>query len=128
MAPRVLIIEPSLDLRRSFTGALERRKIAVRTAVSALEALDLCAEFAPDIVIAAYVVGDEPASDAVRELKRRHPRAVVLLTTDAFATEQTLGTLRLLPRPSEPRALLDLLRRAVSADSLWYVRRSSAAG
>jgi DNA-binding NtrC family response regulator len=122
----VLIIEPSPDLRRSFTSALERRRIAVRTAGSALEALEL-SEFAPDIVIAAYAVGDEPASDAMRELKRRHPGVMVILTTDAFATEQTLGSITLLPRPSEPRALLDLLRRAVTADSLWYVRRRSAA-
>jgi len=124
----VLIIEPSPELRRTFARTLVGRGIAVQVAGSATEALDLCAEFAPDIVIAAYHVGDEPASEAMREIKRSHPGVVVLLTSDAFATEQTLGSIRLLPRPSEPRALLDLLRRAVTADSLWLIRRSTATG
>ena len=128
MPPRVLIIEPSPALRRTFARTLARRGLSVQVAGSATEALELCAGFAPDIVIAAYHVGDEPASEAMREIKRSHPGVVVLLTSDAFATEQTLGNIRLLPRPSEPRALLDLLRRAVTGDSLWLIRRSTVPG
>jgi CheY-like chemotaxis protein len=125
MPPRVLIIEPSRALRLSFTKTLERRGLAVQAAASAQEALAL--SFAPDIVIADYDMADELAVEALRELRRRHFGVVVLLTSDAFATEQTLGSIKLLPKPSEPRALLDLLRRAVTADSLWYVRRNRAA-
>jgi CheY-like chemotaxis protein len=125
MPPKVLIIEPSRDLRLSFTKTLERRGLAVQAAASAQEALAL--PFAPDIVIADYDLSDDLAVEALRELRRRHRGVVVLLTSDAFATEQTLGAITLLPKPSEPRALLDLLRRAVTADSLWYVRRERAA-
>lgn len=126
MPPRVLIIEPSRALRRTFASALERRGLAVQTAASAQEALSLSAPFAPDFIIAAYDM-DEPAQDAMRELRSRHPGVVVLFTSDAFPTEQTIGSVRVLPRPSGPRALLELLRRAVTADSLWLIRREGAA-
>jgi DNA-binding NtrC family response regulator len=129
MPPRVLIIEPSRDLRRDFARTLERRGLQVQPAACCREALALgpSAAFVPDIVIAAYQPGDETASAAMSELRRMYPGVVVLLTTDAFATEQTIGQVKLLPRPSEPRALLELIRRAVTADSLWYVRRERAA-
>ncbi len=125
MPPKVLIIEPSAKLRGTFMGALERRGLAVQAASSAEEALATSEAFRPDFLIADYDMGDEPASLAVRELRKRHPSMVVLLTSDAFATQQTIGSITLLPKPSEPRALLALLRRAVTADSLWLVRRAS---
>jgi CheY-like chemotaxis protein len=120
-----MIIEPSRDLRLSFTTTLERRGLVVQAAASAQEALAL--PFAPDILIADYDLADELACEAIRELRRRHPGVVALLTSDAFSTKQTLGSITLLPKPSEPGALLDLLRRAVTADSLWYVRRGRVA-
>ena len=128
MAPRVLLIEPSSDLRRDFAGALERRGLEVRAAVSAEQALAVCTAFSPDIIIADHDLGDERAAGFLRELRRKNPGIVVLLTSDAFATEQKIGTTTLFPKPSEPRALLGLLKRAVTADSLWHVRREPAAG
>jgi len=127
MPPRVLLIEPSPDLCRRFTLALERCGFEVRAAGSADEVLAAGDGFAPDIVIADYHLGDESASELMRALRENHPGITVLLTSDAFATEQTFGFVKLLPKPSEPRALLDLLRRKVSADSLWHVRRGRAA-
>ncbi len=125
MPPRVLIIEPSIRLRAKYKRALEGRGLAVQATASAMEALDEPDEFRPDFIIADYQMGDEPASEAMGELRRRHPGIVVLLTSNAFATRQTLGSITLLPKPSEPRALLEMLRGAVTADSLWLVRRAS---
>jgi DNA-binding response OmpR family regulator len=125
MPPRVLIIEPSIHLREKYKRALEGRGLAVRASASAVEALEESDDFHPDFVIADYQMGDEPAFEAMGELRRNNPGVVVLLTSDAFATPQTLGSITLLPKPSEPRALLDLLRTAVTADSLWLVRRAS---
>lgn len=125
MPPKVLIIEPSAGLRGRFRSALERRGLAVHDAASAVEALEAGDDFRPDFIIADYQMGDEPAFEAMGELRRRNPGIVVLLTSDAFATRQTLGSITLLPKPSEPRALLALLRTAVTADSLWLVRRAS---
>jgi DNA-binding response OmpR family regulator len=125
MPPRVLIIEPSVRLRDKYKRALEGRGLAVHAAASAMEALAGGDDFRPDFIIADYQMGDEPAFLAMAELRRRNPGVVVLLTSDAFATRQTLGSITLLPKPSEPRALLDLLRTAVTADSLWLVRRAS---
>jgi CheY-like chemotaxis protein len=123
MAPRLLLIEPSPHLRRTFTDVLERRGLEVRTAASAEQAVALCnTSFSPDIIVADHDLGDARAAGFLRELRRMHPGIVVLLTSDAFATEQTIGATTLLPKPSEPKALLGLLRRAVTADSLWHVR------
>lgn len=128
MPPRLLLIEPSAGLRRRFTDTLERRGLLVQAVASAQEAAALGESFSPDIVIADYDLGDEAAAQLMADLRRRDPGIVVLLTSDAFASEQTLGAIRLLPKPSEPRALVALLRRAVTADSLWHVRRGRAAG
>jgi CheY-like chemotaxis protein len=128
MPPRLLLIEPSRDLRCRFTRALERRGLVVLAASTATEALPMSQTFSPDIVIADYDMGDGKAADLVRELRRRNPAIVVLLTSDAFPTEQKLGSIRLLPKPSEPVALLGLLRQAVIADSLWLVRHDAAPG
>ncbi|HYU15541.1 MAG TPA: response regulator [Candidatus Acidoferrum sp.] len=128
MAPRLLLIEPSPELRRTFTDVLERRGLEVRAASSAELAIALCTTFSPDILIADHDLGDARAIGFLGELRRMYPGIVVLLTSDAFATEQKIGATTLLPKPSEPKALLGLLRRAVTADSLWHVRRGSAAG
>lgn len=127
MPPRLLLVEPLPDLRHSFTDALERRGLVVRAASSAEEALTMSETFSPDIVVADYAAGDELVATLMRELRRQHPGIVVLLTSDAFSTEQTIGAIKLVPKPSEPRALLGLLKRAVMADSLWHVRRERAA-
>jgi two-component system response regulator RegA len=126
MAPRILLIEPAAELRQDFTDALVKRGLDVKAASTTDEARTMCDEFAPDIVIADYDLGDEPAANLLQELRRRHPGIMVLLTSDAFAKDQTIGPITLHPKPSEPRALLDLLRRRVTADSLWHVRRGRA--
>lgn len=128
MAPRILLIEPSPPLRSRFTEALRRRGLTVEAAPSAGEARAVCESFLPDIVIADYQLGDQSACDLLRDLRQRHPGLIVLLTSDAFASEQTVGAISLHPKPSGPRALLELLRRRVAADSLWHVRRDHAAG
>lgn len=128
MAPRILLIEPSDGLRSGYERALTRRRLDVRAAAGTDQADEVCRSFSPDIVISDYCMGDERAMDLLRELRRRHPGLIVLLTSDAFATEQTVGAITLHPKPSEPRALLDLLRRRVTADSLWHVRRGRVAG
>jgi DNA-binding response OmpR family regulator len=127
MAPRILLIEPAADLRRRFTDALVKRGLDVAAASTTDEARAACENFAPDIVIADYELGDAPATVLLQDLRRRHPGVMVLLTSDAFAKDQTIGPVTLHPKPSEPRALLDLLRRRVTADSLWHVRRGRAA-
>jgi DNA-binding response OmpR family regulator len=128
MAPRILLIEPSVALRTGFAGALIGRGFEVQSAAGAEEAAGLCRTFSPDILISDYYLGDERAMELLRDLRTRLPGLIVLLTSDAFATEQTIGAITLHPKPSEPRALLDLLRRRVTADSLWHVRRGSVAG
>ena len=128
MAPRILLIEPAPGLRIAFERALSRRGLDVRAADGTDQAEELCRSFSPDIVISDYCMGDERAMDLLRELRQRHRGLIVLLTSDAFATEQTIGAITLHPKPSEPRALLDLLRRRVAADSLWHVRRDRVAG
>ncbi|HTE52209.1 MAG TPA: response regulator [Kofleriaceae bacterium] len=122
------MIEPSEPLRASFAQALVARGLEVQAVASAEEAVIVCETFSPDIVISDYYLGDEPAMDLLRELRRRHPGLMILLTSDAFATEQTIGAITLHPKPSEPKALLALLRRRVTADSLWHVRRDRAIG
>ena len=128
MAPQVLLVEPSSDLRRTYTRLLERRGLFVQATATAAEALAMCETFSPDIVIADHDLADECSAELVRELRRSHAGVVVLLTTNAFARQQTIGPLTLIPKPSEPRQLLDLLKRAVTSDSLWHVRRGRAAG
>lgn len=128
MPPRVLVIEPSRDLRARFADALERRGFQVVAVASTGEAHVRAGDFSPDIIIADYNPTDQAAAELMAEMRRKNPGVTVLLTSDAFASEQTLGAITLLPKPSEPRALLALLRRAVTADSLWLIRRERAAG
>jgi CheY-like chemotaxis protein len=127
MPPRVLVIEPSGELRRCFSETLRRRGLLVAEAAGTEEAVMLCEDFSPDIIIADYNPTDHAASERMVALRRDHPGVTVLLTSDAFASEQTLGAITLLPKPAEPRALLAMLRRAVISDSLWLVRRGRAA-
>ena len=128
MAPKILLIEPSARLRGGYERALSRRGLDVRAVAGTEEADEVCRSFSPDIVISDYCMGDDRTTDLLRELRGRHSGLIVLLTSDAFATVQTIGAITLHPKPSEPRALLDLLRRRVTADSLWHVRHGRVAG
>lgn len=113
---RVLMVEDDNDVAAmvgEMLGALGYRSTRAADAAGALEILANDSKF--DLVFSDMVMpGDMDGRALVREIRRRHPRLPVLLTT-GYSEAAELATsegLRLLPKPYRIDALGDAIRAA----------------
>lgn len=121
--PQVLVVADDAAFARSLEILLEEEGgctvRSVRTASDALACLR--ASSPPRLLIGDLDIGPSHAADLARQVRRVHPGvAVVLLTAhhpELLRAEGDLGdSARVLAKPLDPEALLDLVVRLTAAD------------
>lgn len=106
---RVLIVDDHAMLRRGlrfFLNGFDDLEL-VGEAASAREALDLCGELAPDVVLMDMVMPDFDGAAATELIRQQHPEAQVLALT-SFQEE-------------------DLIERALQAGAIGYLLKNVGA-
>jgi two-component system nitrogen regulation response regulator GlnG len=110
MAETVLLITKDARIAKKVRGACEALEAELKHIGDASEADALLASELPDLILCAY--------GTFEKLRKRHPRACVLLYTEPADSEQAIeaikhGALDYLLRPIAPQALLEHIRKAL---------------
>ncbi|MCL2395287.1 MAG: response regulator transcription factor [Acidimicrobiaceae bacterium] len=128
LAATVLVVEDELKLRELLRAYLERDGLAVLSAGTGAEALDIAAKAPPDLVVLDLGLPDIPGEEVARELRRGGSggagRNVPILILTAKADEEDrvkgleLGADDYVTKPFSPRELVlrvqAILRRSLS--------------
>jgi len=127
-APRVLLVDDSLSVRKFVGLMLERAGFEVHMAADGGEALNLLADTTVDVVVTDLEMPRINGFELVQDLRRRpETRAlpVVILTTRAgekhLELARQLGVQHYVTKPVDERAFVALVARLVPA-------RASAGG
>ena len=121
-APRVLLVDDSLSVRKFIGLMLERAGFEVRMAADGGEALNLLADTVVDVVVTDLEMPRVNGFELVQDLRRRaETRAlpVVILTTRAgekhLELARRLGVQHYVTKPVDERAFVALVAGLVSA-------------
>jgi chemosensory pili system protein ChpA (sensor histidine kinase/response regulator) len=121
-APRVLLVDDSVSVRRVVGGMLERAGFAVVTANDGVEALERVAHAGVDAVVTDLEMPRLNGYDLIRDLRRRpetRELPVVVLTTRAgekhVALARRLGIEHYMTKPVDESALVRLLAGLAAA-------------
>ncbi len=84
---RVLLVDDSAEVRSmvSVLLAVEDNVLEVREAANGAEALTVCAEFRPDVVVLDYSMPNMDGSETAQWIRWMHPAAAIV----AFSSEFT---------------------------------------
>lgn len=132
MKTRLVLVDDHVSLRQMMATILahDGEYEIVGQAGDGLEALRLCREVLPDVVILDLVLPELCGMEVLRRLRAESPRTRVLVYTGTLNQVQIVQTLQLRPHGFvEKGDSLDTLReclRAVSAGRLYFSRLASA--
>ena len=118
MARRILVVDDEAGIRHALGQLLEYEGYEVRTAAAAAEGLAEYERFRPHLVFMDIKMAGMDGLDALRELKKRDPGAVVVMIsghgTIKTAVEATqAGAYDFLEKPLDTDRVLLLLRHAL---------------
>jgi DNA-binding response OmpR family regulator len=91
MSHSILLIDDDVLLRRSLSYTLERAGYAVRSAGTAVEALQLARTAVPDLVLLDIGLPGMDGFDALHSLRREHQVSIILLTARRSEQDEMLG-------------------------------------
>jgi DNA-binding response OmpR family regulator len=111
--PRLLVVDPDRELRRTIREACERDGHRVAEAASRRQALALCRSGRPSLVLLAPELADGSGLEACVELRRMDGRAAIVLVGSGRDPdgEEALAALEagaddFVPRPLRPHELM----------------------
>jgi hypothetical protein len=122
---RVLLVDDSADARELFTTVLRRCGAEVRPAASAAEALELLAEWRPDVLVSDIAMPEEDGCFLIRRVQSRMPREETPIPAPALTAyarvEERLRALSAgyqmhLAKPIEPEELAAAIAALASGD------------
>jgi two-component system nitrogen regulation response regulator GlnG len=124
--PTLLIIDDEQSVRYSFRRVFEGDGVAVLTAATGGEGLELVRRQAPDVVVLDLQLPDGNGLDFFREIQALDPRRPVLIITAHGTTETAIesmknGAFDYLVKPVDLDRLSQLLGRAFEAARLMTV-------
>jgi DNA-binding NtrC family response regulator len=101
--PRVLVVDDDLRVRELFYDLL-RERYDVETRRDALTALDLLADFRPDVVVLDFNMPEMNGIEALRAIKEMAPTVPVIMVTGVSEVQLAedafhLGAFAYLPKP-----------------------------
>ena len=111
--PAVLIIEDEPILAKNIRAYLQRHGYEARVAESAEAGLTALDEFSPDAVLADYNLPGMDGLALLSELKRRDPRANVIMMTGHGSIQIAVDAMK--------RGAADFLGKPVALDELKLV-------
>lgn len=119
---RVMVVDDHLVVREGLTTLLETFSDfkLVGEASSGEEAIRLCAQLEPDVILMDLVMPDLSGVEATRTIRQRHPDAQVLAVTSFKETEMVRAVLE--------AGAIGYLLKTVSADELAEAIRSAHRG
>lgn len=119
---RVMVVDDHLVVREGLITLLETFPDfkLVGEAGSGEEAIRLCAQLEPDVVLMDLVMPDLSGVEATRTIRQRHPESQVLAVTSYKQTEMVRGVLE--------AGAIGYLLKTVSAEELAEAIRSAHRG
>ena len=90
-AGHVLLVEDESSIAEPFARALERNGFQATIARTASEALRLCGETDPDVVLLDLTLPDGDGRDVCRELRRASNVPIIMLTARGTVTDRIVG-------------------------------------
>ena len=122
--PLVLVADDEVRITKLVAIALNAEGFSVVTAAGGQEALRLAEEYRPDVVLLDILMPDRDGIEVMRELRRRRPVPVILLTAKGSTSDKAvgldLGADDYIAKPFHPGELAAriraVLRRANGAD------------
>src|SRR4051812_1610088 len=123
MAYSILILDDEELTLRTISRALAENGYEVLTATSGEDALRLCADEHPDIVLADIVLPGIDGVDVLRTLKQQHPQTVVVMMSAYGMVERAVEAMKLgafdyLVKPFHIADMLATVERATEVLSL----------
>jgi NarL family two-component system response regulator LiaR len=117
---RVLIVDDHTIVRQGVRAFLETQPdiIVVSEAASGAQAISLCAEHNPDVVLMDLIMPEMNGVEATRQIKQISPQTQVIILTSFLEDEHILPALR--------SGALSYLLKDVSADELSKAIRQAA--
>lgn len=120
MKKTILIIDDDTKLTNLLTGYLEKFSLAVQSASTPEEGLDLLDKSLPDLVILDIMLPGMDGFEVCRRIRKNHAVPIIMLTARGDVADRIvgleLGADDYLPKPFEPRELVariqSVLRRS----------------
>jgi CheY-like chemotaxis protein len=123
--PLVMIVDDDAHVISAMRRVLKRNPVEIVSAESAEAALALLDKVRPALIISDYQMNGMDGLTFLDAARRLCPGAVLVLHTGTTASPKPGTDIRLLPKPCEPGALLELVGRIASdndhgaRDSFW---------
>jgi len=118
LTQRVLVVDDESDVAYSFQRVLADEPVEVVGVTSGVEGLKRLKKDSYDLVLLDVRIGDEDGLEVFRQLRKEHPRQLVIVMT-AHGTAQTaieamkLGAFDYILKPFDVPELLSILRRGL---------------
>ena len=120
---KILIVDDDASMRYSLNRMLEGQGLQVFSARNGIEALESFTREKPEVVIMDIKMPGQSGLEVLREIKRRDPKALVILMT-AFGTTETaieamkFGAFDYLLKPFEVSQMRGLVERALEVSRM----------
>ena len=125
----VIIVDDHAVVRQGVRAFLDTQPDihVVAEAASGLEAVRLCTEFAPDVVLMDLVMPEMNGVEATRRLKRVSPRTQVIVLTSYYDDDHIFpaiqaGAISYLLKDVGPEELADAVRKAARGEAILHPR------
>ena len=117
MTINVLLVDDEKDFVESLSQRLELRGLAVKTAFSGDEALDLIREHQFDVVVLDVLMPNKDGIQTLREIKHIEPLLHVIMLTGNATVEMAIEGMKLgaydyLMKPTDTEELVDKISKA----------------
>lgn len=115
---QILLVDDERELLRAVRQILESQNMEVVAGASCAEAEKLWKSSLPDLAILDYMLPDGNAIGLIQKFKESEPSVPIIVLTGYATIEHAVeavkaGADNLLPKPANPCALLELIRRSL---------------
>jgi EAL domain-containing protein (putative c-di-GMP-specific phosphodiesterase class I)/ActR/RegA family two-component response regulator len=130
LKPRVLLVDDDPGILRAYQKALTARGCSVETAANGREGLTLMLSVPFDVILSDVSMPEMGGLEFLREVRRHDLDVPVILTTGEPDLESAVhaieyGAFRYLVKPVEPKALDEVVQRAVRLHRLARLKRQA---
>ncbi len=120
---RILLVDDDEPVRSTLRRALTRMGYQVREASNGKEAMRMCAQEAPDLVMTDIIMPEQEGLETIGAIRRLHPGVKVvamsgggrIVATDYLKTAATLGADGVLAKPFTTEEMTEILVKLLGA-------------
>lgn len=128
---RILVVDDDQGIRASLSRILRASGHDVRVAKDGFEALEICREYPPDLLLIDIRMPGMDGVETFHRLRREWPSLVAIFMTAYSTSERTTeaeerGAISVLSKPLNLERLMDLVERSLSAAPVLIVDDDSS--